>query len=435
MRKLLQLQHFNSFAVGHTLAEKIIARHFVSGDLRPGGYVKMRLDRLLCHEVTTPPAIEMLQKLGRDRVWDGDKIVVTPDHFVPAKDEKSADLLRQLDSWVHRHGLKNYYPVGRHGVCHAVFLEGGHIGPGMTAVAGDSHTCAHGVVGALAFGVGTTDVAYAIATGEVWLEVPRTIRVILNGQLQPGVTAKDAMLFVIKNLGVGGATNRVLEFGGPVIDALDLEDRVPLTNMAIEAGGTCGLIAPDAKTVAYLAERGLTVSAEDAALASDADADFEQTLTFDLSDLEPQIAFPNSPANTRPLSEAAALHLKIDQAYLGSCTNGRIGDLRAAAAVLRGKKVAPGVRMIVVPASTKIWQQALKEGLLEIFAEAGATVSTPTCGACLGGHMGVLAAGERAISTTNRNFVGRMGSTKSEVYLASPAVVAASAVAGEICGA
>ena len=415
--------------MAQTIAEKIIEKHLVSGEAKPGNYVKIKLDRLLCHEVTTPPAIEMLEKRDIEKVWDKEKIVVTPDHFVPAKDEKSAALAKKLDEWVRKQGIKNYYPIGRHGVCHTIFLEQGHIGPGMTAIAGDSHTCTHGVVGALSFGVGTTDVAYAIATGEVWLEVPKTIRVVLNGKLQPGVLAKDAMLEVIHQLGVDGATNRVLEFAGPIIDELEVEDRVVFSNMAVEAGGTCGIINPDEKTIEYVKARGLK---DFEILKSDKDAEYEKTIELDLSSLEPQVAYPHLPSNTKPISEAKKEKVKIDQAYLGSCTNGRIQDLREAASVLKGKKIAEHVRMIVVPATTDVWNQAEEEGLFKIFTAAGATISTPTCGACLGGHMGVLAAGERAIASTNRNFVGRMGSKNSEVYLASPRIVATSAVAGFI---
>jgi len=412
-----------------TLAEKIIEKNLVSGKAIPGEFVKIRIDRLLCHEVTTPPAIEMLEKRGITDVFDAEKIVVTPDHFIPAKDEKSAALAKKLDEWVKKAGIKNYYPVGRHGVCHTIFLEQGHIGPGMVAIAGDSHTCTHGVVGALSFGVGTTDVAYAIAKGEVWLEVPKTIRVILKGKLPEGVLSKDAMLKVAQTLGVDGATNRVIEFSGELIDFLEVEDRVVFSNMAVEVGATCGLINPDEKTIEYVKARGLK---DFEVLRSDEDAEFEKTIEVDVSELEPQVAYPHLPSNAKSISEAKKDSIKIDQAYLGSCTNGRIQDLREACKVLEGKKIADGVRMIVVPATTDIWKQADAEGLFKIFTEAGATVSTPTCGACLGGHMGVLAAGEKAIASTNRNFVGRMGSKKSEVYLAGPRIVATSAVAGFI---
>jgi 3-isopropylmalate/(R)-2-methylmalate dehydratase large subunit len=415
--------------MSQTLVEKIIAKNLVSGKAILGEFVKIKLDRLLCHEVTTPPAIEMLEQRGIGAVWDADKIVVTPDHFVPAKDEKSAGLAKKLDEWVRKVGIKNYYPIGRHGVCHTIFLEQGHIGPGMVAVAGDSHTCTHGVVGALSFGVGTTDVAYAIARGEVWLEVPRTIRVNIVGKPPKGVLAKDAMLEVVHTLGVDGATNRVIEFGGEVIDALEVEDRVVFSNMAVEAGATCGIINPDEKTIKYVEKRGLK---DFEVLKSDPDVEYEKTVEIDVSELEPQVAYPHLPSNTKSITEAKQDKIKIDQAYLGSCTNGRIADLREAAEVLKGKKVADGVRMIIVPATTDIWNQAEDEGLFKIFTAAGATISTPTCGACLGGHMGVLAAGEKAIASTNRNFVGRMGSKESEVYLASPRTVAASAIAGVI---
>lgn len=415
--------------MGKTITEKIIASHIVSGKSVPGEFVKIRLDRLLCHEVTTPPAIIMLEKRGIEKVWDKNKIVVTPDHFVPAKDEKSASLAKKLDTWVKKAGIKNYYPIGKHGVCHTIFLEQGHIGPGMTAIAGDSHTCTHGVVGALSFGVGTTDVAYAIATGEVWLEVPETIKVIIKGKLKPGVLSKDVMLEVIHTLGVDGATNRVLEFAGPVIDKLDVEDRVVFSNMAVEAGATCGIINPDKKTIDYVKKKGVKGFK---VLTSDKDARYEKVIEIDVSKLEPQVAYPHLPSNTKPISAAKKDKIKIDQAYLGSCTNGRIADLREAAKVLKGKKIAKNVRMIVVPATTDIWKQADKEGLFKIFTAAGATISTPTCGACLGGHMGVLAPGEKAIASTNRNFVGRMGSKESEVYLASPRIVATSAIKGII---
>lgn len=412
-----------------TLVEKIIAKNLISGEAREGEFVKIRIDRLLCHEVTTPPALEMLEKRGISKVFDADKIVVTPDHFVPAKDEKSAMLAKKLDEWVRKTGIKNYYPIGKHGVCHTIFLENGHVGPGMVVIAGDSHTCTHGVVGALAFGVGTTDVAAAIVTGEVWLEVPKTIRVNLIGKLKKGVFAKDAMLEVVRILGVDGATDRVIEFGGELIDSLEVEDRVVFSNMAVEVGATSGLINPDEKTLEYVRERGLT---EFEVLQSDDNANYEKVVEIDVSTLEPMVAYPHLPSNSKVISAAKADKIKIDQAYLGSCTNGRIGDLREAAAVLKDKKIADGVRMIVVPATTKIWNQAEEEGLFKIFTAAGATISTPTCGACLGGHMGVLAAGERAIATTNRNFVGRMGSKESEVYLASPRIVATSAIAGFI---
>ncbi|MFH0834289.1 MAG: 3-isopropylmalate dehydratase large subunit [Patescibacteria group bacterium] len=415
--------------MSQTLVEKIIAKNLVSGEPREGEFVQIKIDRLLCHEVTTPPALEMLEKRGISKVFDPAKIVVTPDHFVPAKDEKSATLAKKLDEWVRKVGIKNYYPIGKHGVCHTIFLEQGHIGPGMVAIAGDSHTCTHGVVGALAFGVGTTDVAAAIATGQVWLEVPKTIRVNLIGKLQPGVFAKDAMLEVIRQLGVAGATDRIIEFGGEVIDNLEVEDRVVFSNMAVEAGATCGMINPDQKTIDYVTARGLK---DFEVLRSDEDANYEKTIEIDVSALEPMVAFPHLPSNAKPISAAKKEKIKIDQAYLGSCTNGRIQDLREAAEVLKNKRIADGVRMIVVPATTQIWNQAEAEGLFKIFTAAGATISTPTCGACLGGHMGCLAAGERAIASTNRNFVGRMGSKNSEVYLASPRIVATSAIAGFI---
>lgn len=413
-----------------TLVTKIIAQHLIAGKAEPGNFATLKIDRLLCHEVTTPPALAMLKKLNIQKVFDPNKIIVTPDHFIPAKDEKSALMAKQLAGWVQAQKIPNYYPIGKHGVCHAIFLEQGHIGPGMVAIAGDSHTCAHGVVGAFSFGVGTTDVAAAIVTGQVWCKVPETIKINLRGQLPPGVFAKDAMLFLISQIGVAGAREQVLEFSGELIADLALPDRVPFANMAIEAGAMCGLVEPDAKTQAFCKAAGAEIPQE--IFHSDPQAKFTKTLEFDLSHLEPLVATPHSPGNGQPISKLKKDQIKIDQAYLGSCTNGRIEDLRLAAEVLAQQKIASNVRMIIVPATTKVWQQAEAEGLFKIFTQAGATVSTPTCGACLGGHMGVLAPGETAIASTNRNFIGRMGSKESQVYLASPRIVATSALKGYI---
>ncbi len=410
-----------------TIAEKIIAAHSGRDSVKPGDLVNISLDRILCHEVTTPPAISALEEMDMDRVFDPDKIIVTPDHFVPAKDEKSAMLAKRLREWVQRHGIKNYYEIGRHGICHTIMLEQGHVAPGMTVVAGDSHTCTHGVVGAFAFGIGSTELAAAIATGKIWLRVPETIKVNVNGKLQKGVYAKDVMLRIISELGVAGATDMVIEFDGEVIRDMGVEDRVVFSNMAVEAGATSGIIAPDKKTVEYVQARGAKDFVE---YRADPGADYHKVYDFDVSALEPMVGVPPLPSNVKPVSELGAV--KVDQIVIGSCTNGRIQDLREAARVVKGRKVKDFVRMLVIPATTDIWKQADEEGLFKIFTEAGATISTPTCGPCLGGHMGVLAAKEVCIASTNRNFVGRMGSPKSSVFIASPATAAASAIEGNI---
>lgn len=412
---------------GMTITEKILAKHCGRKKVVPGEFVNVDIDIILAHEVTTPPAISELEKLGVDRVFDPDRIVVTPDHFVPNKDEKSAELAKRLRDWVKRHKIRNYYEIGRHGICHTILLEQGHVGPGMIVVCGDSHTCTHGVAGAFGWGVGSTELAAAIATGKVWLEVPETIKIVINGKLRKGVYSKDVILYVLSKIGVAGATDKVIEFSGTAIDAMEVEDRVTITNMTVEAGATLGIINPDKKLLDYLRQR---TDRKFEAVRSDPDAKYAEVFEFDVSGLEPMVGVPPLPSNGRPVKNVKGV--KIDQAVIGSCTNGRIRDLREAARILKGRKVANFVRMIVIPATTEVWKQANREGLLDIFTEAGATVSTPTCGPCLGGYMGVLAAGEVAIASTNRNFVGRMGSPKSLVYIASPATVAASAIKGEI---
>jgi 3-isopropylmalate/(R)-2-methylmalate dehydratase large subunit len=419
-----------------TITEKILAKHCGKDMVKPGELVNVDIDLIFCHEVTTPPAISMLQEKGIKKVFDSNKIVVTPDHFVPNKDIKSAELAKRLREWTKEQGIKNYFEVGCHGVCHAIIPEKGFALPGTTMICGDSHTCTHGALGAFAVGVGTTDLAYALAVGKLWFRVPPSLKFIINGQLPKGVYAKDVILRIIKEIGVSGALYKAMEFTGSVIDELSVESRMTICNMAIEAGGKSGIINPDQKTIDYVQAR--IVANNNAnnrkyeVITSDEDADYEKIYEYDVGGWEPMVAYPHSPSNGKNISEAEKDNIKIDQAYLGSCTNGRIEDLRIAAEIIKGKKIKDGVRMIVVPATTDIWKQANKEGLLDIFMEAGATVSTPTCGACLGGYMGILASGERCISSTNRNFVGRMGSPTSEVYLASPATVAASAIKGII---
>jgi 3-isopropylmalate/(R)-2-methylmalate dehydratase large subunit len=418
--------------LGQTIVEKILAAHAGRDSVRPGEIINAKLDLVVAHEVTTPSAVSMLQKLGIDQVFDPDKIVATPDHFVPNKDIQSAELSKQLRQWVKRHGIKHYFEIGNHGICHAIVPENGFLLPGMTVVCGDSHTCTMGAFGVFAAGIGSTDLAGAIATGELWFRVPETLRLVLKGDLPPGVYSKDIILTIIGKIGVDGARYKVMEYAGDTLAKLSMEARMTLTNMAVEAGAKTGVINPDQVTLEYLQARRTLPAGVASYLnwRSDVDAEYEQTYDIRVDKLEPTVAFPFLPSNTHPISEVGKV--VIDQAYLGSCTNARIEDLRVAAQVVKGRKVAAGVRAIVVPATTAIWKQALKEGLFEIFTDAGWAVSTPTCGACLGASMGVLGKKEVCISSTNRNFVGRMGHPEAEVYLGSPATVAASAIAGQI---
>jgi len=381
----------------------------------------------MCHDVTTTPAIDLLEKYAIPKVFDPARIVIMPDHFVPNKDIKSAEMVARIRRWAQSQGITQFFDIGCHGVCHALLPEQGFVTPGKTIVCGDSHTCTHGALGAFATGIGSTDLAATLATGKLWFKVPESMRFVVSGRLAEGVYAKDIILKIIGQIGVDGALYRAMEFCGEVIDELSVEGRMTICNMAIEAGGKSGVINPDAKTLEYVRTR---TTDEFTVYRSDSDAAYYRTIEIEVSDLEPLVALPHLPSNVKPVREVS--DIPVDQAYLGSCTNGRIEDLRIAAQILKNLTVARGTRMIVVPATTEIWKQANREGLLDIFMSAGATVSTPTCGACLGGYMGILAAGERCISSTNRNFVGRMGSPKSEVYLASPATVAASAIAGKI---
>ncbi|MDP7457385.1 MAG: 3-isopropylmalate dehydratase large subunit [Candidatus Woesearchaeota archaeon] len=411
-----------------TITEKILARHCGKTQVKPWELINADIDVVLCHDVTTPPAIDMLNKRNIKKVFDPEKVVVTPDHFVPNKDIESAELAKRLREWVHSNKIKNYYKIGNHGVCHAILPEQGHVTPSSLIIGADSHTCTYGALGAFSTGVGSTDLAAALATGKLWFKVPETIKFIINGKLPKGVYSKDIILHIISDIGVDGALYKAMEFTGSTIDELSIEARMTITNMAIEAGAKSGIMQADDKVKAYLKEK---TSKKFEIVKSDKDATYLETKEYDISNLEPIVTVPNLPSNGKFISELKK-GIKVDQAYLGSCTNGRIEDLRVAADILKGKKIAENTRMIVVPATTDIWKQANKEGLLDIFMEFGATVSTPTCGACLGGHMGILAEGEICISSTNRNFTGRMGHPKSEVYLASPATVAASAIEGKI---
>jgi 3-isopropylmalate/(R)-2-methylmalate dehydratase large subunit len=413
--------------MGMTITEKIFAAHAGKDSVVPGELVQAAIDVVMCHDVTTPPAVEMLAKRGMNRVFDPDKIIVTPDHFVPPKDILSAQLLQQLERWVKQHKIKNYYALGNHGVCHAILPENGHILPGEVIVGGDSHTCTYGAFGAFSAGIGSTDLAAVLYSGELWFRVPETMRFTLNGKLPDGVYSKDIILEIIRRIGVDGVRYMAMEFDGTTLEHLSMEARMTITNMAIEAGGKSGIIAADDVTEAYVRERRPD-NPPYVMQRSDADAEYVAHHTIEVDKLEPMVAFPSLPSNGRPVSGIP--DVDIIQAYIGSCTNGRIEDLRVAAAILKGRKVK--CRTLVVPATTKIWRQANDEGLFDILQDAGCVISAATCGACLGGYMGVLGPGDVCLSTTNRNFVGRMGSPKSEVYLGSPATVAASATEGKI---
>jgi 3-isopropylmalate/(R)-2-methylmalate dehydratase large subunit len=419
--------------MGHTLAEKIIATHVIdeSGaaaprEVWPGDLVEARVDLVLANDITAPIAISEFERLGVPRVFDAQRVVLVPDHFAPNKDIKSAEQCRQMRTFAHAQELAHYFEVGRMGIEHVLLPEQGLVAPGDIVVGADSHTCTYGALGALATGMGSTDIAVAMATGRVWLRVPETLRIVYHGELRPWVGGKDLILYTIGQIGVDGALYQSMEFAGPAIDRLPMSGRFTMANMAIEAGGKAGLFAVDEATHAYL--RGKTTRG--VVQAADPDARYARVLDIDASAIEPQVAFPHLPENARPAHTAG--DVTIDQAVIGSCTNGRIEDLRMAAGLLRGRQVHSRVRCIVIPGSQQVYLDALHEGLIEAFIEAGAVVSTPTCGPCLGGYMGILAKGERAVSTTNRNFRGRMGHPDSEVYLAGPAVAAASAIAGHI---
>jgi len=413
--------------MGMTITEKILAEHSGKDRVEPGEIVNCRVDLALGNDITAPLAIKAFYEVGAKEVFDPERVVLVPDHFTPNKDIPSAEQCKVLREFARRHRIRHYYEVGRMGIEHALLPELGLVKPGDLVIGADSHTCTYGALGAFATGVGSTDLAACLVTGEVWLRVPESMKFIYYGRPKPWVGGKDLILYTIGRIGVEGARYRAMEFEGEAIRAMGMAGRLTMANMAIEAGAKNGIFTPDEVTRSYLTERGV----EDYRVyQSDPDASYAEVWEFDASGIEPQVACPSSPGNVKPVQELSGL--KIDQAVIGSCTNGRIEDLREAARVIRGKKVAPYVRLIVIPATQGVYLQALKEGLIEAFIEAGAVVSTPTCGPCLGGHMGVLAEGERAIATTNRNFVGRMGHPRSEVYLSNPAVAAASAVKGRI---
>jgi 3-isopropylmalate/(R)-2-methylmalate dehydratase large subunit len=387
----------------------------------------VRIDVALANDVTAPIAIEQFESIGTDRVFDPEKIVLVPDHFAPNKDIKSATQCKLMREFAYAHNIAHYFEVGRMGIEHVLLPEQGLVLPGDVIVGADSHTCTYGALGAFATGVGSTDIAAAMATGEIWMRVPETMKISYSGALLPWVGAKDLILYTIGKIGVSGALYKAIEFCGDTIDELSLAGRFTMANMAIEAGAKAGLFLVDEKTESYVRQRS---ARQYQVFLPDPDAHYVETINIQAGLIEPQVAFPYLPENTRAISQVG--DIPIDQVVIGSCTNGRLEDLRLAAEILRGRKVHKKVRCIVLPGSQQVYLEALREGLIEDFIVAGAAVSTPTCGPCLGGHMGVLAAGERAVSTTNRNFRGRMGHPESEVYLTGPAVAAASAIAGQI---
>ena len=408
-----------------TMTQKILARHAGLDHVDVGQLIEAKVDLVLGNDITTPVAITEFEKAGFTQIFDKEKIAIVLDHYTPCKDIKSAQLCKQARDFARKHAITNFFDVGHMGVEHALLPEQGLCAPGEIIVGADSHTCTYGALGAFSTGVGSTDMAAAMATGSLWFKVPAAIKVTLKGKLQPHVSGKDVILHLIGKIGVDGALYQSLEFSGEGVASLSIDDRFTISNMAIEAGGKNGIFPVDEKTMAYIDGR---VHRPFQAVEADPDAVYASEVVIDLDKLEPTVAMPHLPENTKTVSEVAGL--PIDQVVIGSCTNGRISDLRAAAAVMKGKQVSPKVRCIIIPATQEIVLQAMKEGLIQTFIEAGAAVSTPTCGPCLGGHMGVMAAGERTVSTTNRNFVGRMGDVTSEIILASPDVAAASAIAG-----
>lgn len=411
--------------MGMTMTQKILARAAGVPSCSAGELLMCKLDMVLGNDITAPVAINEFFKMGATKVFDPDKIALIPDHFVPNKDIKSAENAKMMREFARSQGVTHYYEVGRVGIEHALLPEQGIVGPGDCVVGADSHTCTYGALGAFSTGVGSTDMAAGMAAGENWFRVPSAIRVILKGKLQPHVSGKDVILHLIGMIGVDGALYKSLEFAGEGVASLSMDDRFTIANMAIEAGGKNGIFPVDERTLEYVRDRfHRPVKVYEA----DPDAEYEREIVIDLDRLRPTVALPHLPSNTRTVDEAAGI--PIQQVVIGSCTNGRISDLRAAAEILKGRHVAEGVRCIVIPATQRVYLQCVEEGLAQVFIEAGCAVSTPTCGPCLGGHMGCLAEGERAVATTNRNFVGRMGHVKSEVILASPTVAAASAVRG-----
>ncbi len=410
-----------------TITEKILAKHAGVKVVSPGELINAKVDIALGNDITAPIAIHEFKRIGAKKVFNRNKVVLVPDHFTPNKDIKSANQSKILKDFAIEQKLTHYYEGGEVGVEHALLPEKGIVVPGDLVIGADSHTCTYGALGAFSTGVGSTDLAAVMITGELWFKVPESMKFVFHGKLNRWVSGKDLILHTIGEIGVDGAFHKAMEFTGGAIEHLSIESRMALCNMAIEAGAKSGIIAPDAITKAYVEKRA---ERPYKFYSSDSDAVYSETIEYDCKDIEPKVALPHLPENTKNVSEVG--NIKIDQVVIGSCTNGRLEDLEVAARVLKGKKVARYVRLIVIPATPFVYNEAMKKGYFDIFLKAGAVISPPTCGPCLGGHMGILAAGERAVATTNRNFIGRMGDAKSEVYLANPAVAAASAVKGRI---
>ncbi len=413
--------------MGSTITEKILGAHTEKGSAKAGELIEAKVDIALGNDVTAPIAISEFKKSGATKVFDKSKVVLVPDHYAPNKDIKSAEQCKKLRTFAKEQEIEHYFEIGKMGVEHVLLPEQGIVGAGDLIIGADSHTCTYGALGAFSTGVGSTDLAAVMVGGSLWFKVPESILFRLSGKPGKWVSGKDIILHIIGKIGVAGALYKAMEFRGDTLEYLSMDDRLTICNMAIEAGGKNGIIAPDEITLEYLKGRA---KREFTCYTSDPDAKYEQVIDIDVSSIEPTIAFPPLPENAKTITEA--LGVEMDQVVIGSCTNGRISDMRIAAGILKGKKVAPGTRTIVIPGSQEVYREALEEGLIKIFIDADAIVSTPTCGPCLGGYMGILAEGEKALATTNRNFVGRMGHLKSEVYLCNPAVAAASAITGKI---
>ncbi|MEM2227710.1 MAG: homoaconitase large subunit [Candidatus Bathyarchaeia archaeon] len=409
------------------LTEKILAKASNLKEVHPGEIVNAKIDYAMVHDLTAPLTIDAFNEIGVKKVWDPNKIIVIFDHCVPASSIEAAELHKKVRNFVKIQGIKNFFDVGQGGICHQVMVEKGFVKPGEVIVGADSHTCTYGALGAFATGVGSTDMAYVFATGELWFKVPKTIKIYASGKLQKFVTPKDLILYVIGKLGAGGANYMSLEFTGPTIKNMSIDGRLTLCNMVVEAGAKSGIVPPDEKTLNYIKLRSKgKIDVQE----SDEDAVYDKTLEVNCETLQPMVACPNSVDNVKPVSEVSSV--EVNQVFIGSCTNGRIEDLRIAAQILKNKKVNDKVRLIVIPASQEVYLQSLKEGLIEILVKAGAIIGNPNCGPCLGGHMGLLASNEICVSTSNRNFIGRMGSSSAKIYLVSPATAAASAIYGEI---
>lgn len=413
--------------MGMTMTQKILAAHAGLESVKAGQLIEAKLDLVLGNDVTTPVAIKEFNKIGVDKVFDKDKVAIVPDHFTPNKDIKSAEHCKLVREFAHCKDVTNYFEVGQMGIEHCLLPEKGLVVPGDVVIGADSHTCTYGALGAFSTGVGSTDMAVGMARGVAWFKVPSALKFVLKNKPAKWVSGKDIILHIIGMIGVDGALYKSMEFAGDGLQYLTMDDRFTIANMAIEAGGKNGIFPVDDKTIEYVKEHS---NKEWTKFEADEDAEYDAVYEIDLSKLRPTIAFPHLPENTKTVDEAKGL--EMDQVVIGSCTNGRISDMRIAAQVLKGKKINPNIRAIILPGTQKVWLQCVEEGLAQIFVEAGCVFSTPTCGPCLGGHMGILAKGERALSTTNRNFIGRMGHPESEVYLASPAVAAASAITGKI---